>query len=46
VASLSELFPAGAPVPRFVVAMAMAHNDIDRAHRLADAAASPVVAKA
>ena len=34
-ASVSEVFPADDPVARFVVAIAMAGNDIERAHRLA-----------
>src|SRR5688500_17844553 len=37
-ASLNEVFPPEDPVARFVVAMAMAGNDIERAHRLAGAA--------
>lgn len=34
-ASLPEVFPPDDPVARFVVSMAMAGNDIERAHRLA-----------
>jgi hypothetical protein len=37
-ASLNEVFPPDDPVARFVVAMAMAGNDIERAHRLAGTA--------
>src|SRR4051794_17928431 len=33
--ALPEAFPPNDPVARFVVAMAMAANDIERAHRLA-----------
>ena len=34
-ASLPEVFPPDEPVARFVVSMAMAANDVERAHRLA-----------
>jgi hypothetical protein len=36
--TLTKVFPPDDPVARFVVAMAMAANDIERAHRLAGAA--------
>jgi hypothetical protein len=38
VASVNEVFSPSDPVARFVVATAMAANDIERPHRLAGAA--------